>query len=180
VDRAFYEAGMACRESPLPQLNLAFFYLNRFLDICDAIEDPDSAEIDNSDFLETDLPTPYDVELPESHWVGDDVVDEIRDWVLQGAVDKSVEQKLSTRSCDNCKTDMYAASLECHSCKFKYEPCAVTGYPVTRSEKVSCRTCGCSANRDDWNTWIAAYKTCPWCGMSGNPFPNPYGGYSQY
>jgi len=37
-------------------------------------------------------------------------------------------------------------------------------------------TCGASANRDDWNTWIAAFKTCPWCGMAGNPFPSHYGG----
>ena len=44
-------------------MNLAFFFLNRFLDVCDAIESPDSAEIDNSDFLETDLPTPYEVRL---------------------------------------------------------------------------------------------------------------------
>ena len=42
-------------------MNLAFFFLNRFLDVCDAIESPDSAEIDNSDFMETDLPTPYEV-----------------------------------------------------------------------------------------------------------------------
>ena len=30
---------------------------------------------------------------------------------------------------------------------------------------MNCKTCGASANRDDWNTWIAAFKTCPWCGM---------------
>ena len=42
------------------QLNLAFLFLNRFLDICDAIED-DNTEIDNSDFLQTDLPSPYEV-----------------------------------------------------------------------------------------------------------------------
>jgi intraflagellar transport protein 172 len=180
VDRAFYDAGVACRDAPVPQLNLAFFFLNRFLDICDAIEDPDSTEIDNSDFLETDLPTPYEVELPESWWVKSDVVEDIRDWVLQGAVDKSVEQKLSTRACENCKADMYCASLECHSCKYKYEPCAVTGYPVYRQDKVNCKTCGISANRDDWNTWIAATKTCPWCGMSANIFPSPYSGYYQH
>jgi intraflagellar transport protein 172 len=175
VDRAFYDAGMACRDAKLD--NLAFFYLNRFLDICDAIEDPDSTEIDNSDFLDTDLPTPYEVELPEQHWVAADVIDEMRDWVLQVSVDKSVEQKLSTRPCDNCKLDIYVSSLECKGCKCKYEPCAVTGYPVLRSEKVTCRTCGCSANREDWNSWIACFKTCPWCGMAANPVSNPYGGY---
>merc|ERR1719498_511697 len=116
VDRAFYDAGIACRDGPVPQMNLAFFFLNRFLDVCDAIESPDSAEIDNSDFLETDLPTPYEVELPEQHWVSADVIDEMRDWVLQVSVDKSVDQKLSTRPCDNCKLDIYVSSLECKGC----------------------------------------------------------------
>jgi intraflagellar transport protein 172 len=177
VDRAFYEAGIACRDAPVPQMNLAFLYLNRFLDICDAIEDPDSTEIDNSDFLQTDLPSPYEVELPETCWVKPDVIEDIRDWVLQGAVDKSVENKLTTRQCDGCKTDVYVASLvSVNGCKMKYEPCVVTGYPVTRNDKVNCKTCGASANRDDWNTWIAAFKTCPWCGMSANPYPSPYGG----
>merc|ERR1719271_984721 len=89
-----YEAGMACKDAPVAQLNLGFLFLNRFLDICDTIEDPESTEIDNSDFLQTDPPSPYEVELPESWWVKPDVVEDIRDWVLQGAVDKSVENKL--------------------------------------------------------------------------------------
>jgi len=65
---------------------------------------------------------------------------------------------------------MYVGSLEGPCKSTKYEPCAVTGMPVTRNERVNCKTCGASANRDDWNTWIAAFKTCPWCGMSANPF----------
>merc|ERR1711981_1305661 len=56
-DRGLYEAGCACKDAPVAQLNLAFLFLNRFLDICDAIED-DNTEIDNSDFLQTDLPSP--------------------------------------------------------------------------------------------------------------------------
>jgi intraflagellar transport protein 172 len=175
VDRAFYEAGIACRDAPVPQLNLAFLFLNRFLDICDAIEDPESTEIDNSDFLNTDLPSPYEVELPEKCWVDGDVIEDIRDWVLQGAVDKSVENKLTTRSCDGCRSDVYVATLESHTCKMKYEPCVVTGYPVTRDQKVI-TPCGSSANRDDWNTWVAEFKKCPWCNSHANPAPNPHGG----
>ena len=38
---------------------MSFFFLNRFLDIADAIEDPDNAAIDNTDFMETDIPSPY-------------------------------------------------------------------------------------------------------------------------
>lgn len=169
VDRAFYEAGIACRDGTTPNRNLAFFFLNRFLDVSDAIEDPDNAEIDNSDFLQTDIPSPYEVELPEKPWVSADVAEEVRDWVLQGAVDNSVDQELSKRACDQCGTQTYTASLECHQCKHKSEPCVVTGYPVLRSERTECRTCGAPANREDWNAWVAVFKTCPWCGMSASP-----------
>ena len=37
MDRAFYEAGRDCKNANL--VNMAFFFLNRFLDIADAIED---------------------------------------------------------------------------------------------------------------------------------------------
>merc|ERR1712048_1110821 len=44
VDRAFYEAGLDCKQANM--VNMAFFFLNRFLDIADAIDDPENAAID--------------------------------------------------------------------------------------------------------------------------------------
>lgn len=44
--------------------------LNRFLDIFEVIEEPDNNNNnlnDNSDFITTDIPAPYDVALPESN-----------------------------------------------------------------------------------------------------------------
>lgn len=38
--QAFYEAGMAWRE--VGQYSMAFVMLNRFLDLCDAMDEPDS------------------------------------------------------------------------------------------------------------------------------------------
>ena len=44
--------------------------LNRYLDIYEVIEDPDNNNLgDNSDFTNTDIPSPYDVPLPEKNFV---------------------------------------------------------------------------------------------------------------
>ena len=49
ADRVFYEAGQACKKAG--KLNQAFVFTNRFLDICDAMEEADgSSMIENTDF----------------------------------------------------------------------------------------------------------------------------------
>ena len=40
VDKQFYLAGLACKEQNWP--NMAFVFFNRFVDLADMIEDPDS------------------------------------------------------------------------------------------------------------------------------------------
>ena len=62
-DKAFFEAGIACRA--VGWNNMAFVFLNRFLDICDAIEDGSTDMLDHSDFSDTDIP--YDIVLPEDY-----------------------------------------------------------------------------------------------------------------
>ena len=46
---------------------MAFVFLNRFVDLGDLIADPESGDIDNSDFLSADIPSPFDVTLPTKH-----------------------------------------------------------------------------------------------------------------
>eukprot|EP00929_Paragymnodinium_shiwhaense_P046199 TRINITY_DN2351_c0_g1_i1.p1 TRINITY_DN2351_c0_g1~~TRINITY_DN2351_c0_g1_i1.p1 ORF type:complete len:1763 (+),score=565.99 TRINITY_DN2351_c0_g1_i1:153-5441(+) len=161
VDRAFYEAGLACKAAN--NINMSFFFFNRFLDIADAIEDPENAAIDNTDFMDTDIPSPYDLDMPETAYVDNSVVEEIRDWVLGWSMDKSVQQKMDTRQCDKCRAEIYTGCLCCPKCQHKHEPCVVTGYPVLQRTKVNCSNCKASANRDDWNNWRQIFKTCPWC-----------------
>lgn len=61
--------------------------LNRYLDIYEVIEDPDSNNLgDNSDFAITDIPSPFDVPLPEKNVISDTKKEEIRDWLLQLSV----------------------------------------------------------------------------------------------
>lgn len=45
-------------------------------------------------------------------------------------MDKQVDQTLGTRPCETCGVDTYEANLTCHNCRSKWEPCAVSGYPV--------------------------------------------------
>ena len=66
ADRAFFEAGMACREAK--ELSLAFVFLNRYLDITELMDEGgDASELDNVDFEDTDIPN--DFPLPTQHFV---------------------------------------------------------------------------------------------------------------
>merc|ERR1712093_195590 len=124
--------------------------------------------IDNTDFMETDIPSPYELDLPETSYLQAPQVEEIRDWVLGWSVDQNVQQKMDTRPCDQCKATIYAASLSCPKCNHKHEPCVVTGYPVLRRSKVACSNCQATANREDWNSHVLLFKTCPWCQCQQN------------
>lgn len=46
---------------------MAFVYLNRYLDIVDAIDDEDASTIDNVHFETSDIP--QDFPIPESHFL---------------------------------------------------------------------------------------------------------------
>lgn len=82
VDQLYLDAGRAARKSK--QEGLAFVLLNRYLDIYELIEDPDSNNLgDNSEFANTDIPSPYDVPIPDKNIVGEQDKEEIRDWLLQ-------------------------------------------------------------------------------------------------
>merc|ERR1712232_1310661 len=167
LDRAFYDAGIDCKTANM--INMAFFFLNRFLDIADAIDDPENAAIDNTDFMDTDIPSPYDLDLPEEGQVDASQVEEIRDVVLGWSMDHSVMQKMDLRPCDKCRTEIYTARLECPHCKLKYEPCCITGYPVVKRNRVECTSCKSPANRDDWNAALQIFKVCVWCNAPQNP-----------
>eukprot|EP00435_Cladocopium_sp_Y103_P029551 s2128_g7.t1 len=179
VDLAFYDAGIDCKNAGM--INMSFFFLNRFLDIADAIDDPENAAIDNTDFMDTDIPSPYDLDLPEQNHISSDKVEEIRDWVLGSlakiwllafvgtaatawfcnpgwSMDQSVQQKMDTRQCDKCGSHIYGGAVVCVRCGTTSDPCAVTGFPVVKRNRVECTVCRVAANRDDWNMWVQHFK----------------------
>ncbi|KAF6041408.1 IFT172 [Bugula neritina] len=65
ADKAFYEAGMMCKKVGYD--SMAFVFLNRYLDLVEAIEEGSLDMLDNTDFQETDIPA--EVPLPEKAYL---------------------------------------------------------------------------------------------------------------
>lgn len=164
-DKAFHDAGEANRKDN--NYDMAFIFFNRYIDLYDAIEDPENNGItDNAEFEETDIPSPYDIALPEKNFLSSQERDKIRDWVLEINMDGNVGQSLPTRTCDNQKCNyegLYEASLSCHQCKTTWEPCIITGYPLLKSNSMKCKFCNMGAVREDWNDFVGVTQHCPWC-----------------
>ena len=166
ADRAFFEAGIACRDAD--QLSDAFVFLNRYLDVTEAMdEDPPGAakDLDHDDFEATDVPV--DFPMPSEHFVPEHTREEVRDWVLALSMDQDVDQTLSTRRCGGCGSDVHVASLKCGRCGSACEACVVTGYPVAAKERVTHE--GRPARREDWNRWVNKFGTDPWSGEHATP-----------
>lgn len=112
ADKAYFDAGSACRNAG--QNDSAFIFFNRYIDLYDAIDDPDNAGgIENTDFENTDIPSPFEIPLPEKNFISPEERDQIRDWVLEINMDGSVGQYLPFRRCDNCGSEIYECSLHC-------------------------------------------------------------------
>ncbi|XP_064196298.1 intraflagellar transport protein 172 homolog [Anguilla rostrata] len=149
ADKAFYEAGLAAKE--VGWENMAFIFLNRFLDLCDGIEEGNLDALDHTDFQDTDIP--FEVPLPAKQHVTEDKREEIRDWVLTVSMDQRLEQVLPKD-----ERDTYEGSLLALSTGVRSLPCVITGYPVLRN-KIEFKRPGKAANKDDWNKFLMATKT---------------------
>ncbi|XP_077366599.1 intraflagellar transport protein 172 homolog [Festucalex cinctus] len=149
ADRAFYEAGLACRAAGWE--NMAFIFLNHFLDVCDAIGDGTLDSLDHSDFSGTDIP--FEVPLPPKPCVSDPQREEIRNWVLTAAVYGRLEQVLPRD-----ERNSYEASLVDANSGLRSPPCVLTGYPVLRN-KMEFSSAGKVANKEDWNKFLMSTKT---------------------
>ncbi|XP_048583111.1 intraflagellar transport protein 172 homolog [Nematostella vectensis] len=171
-DKAFYEAGLAAKG--VGWENMAFVFLNRYLDLSEGIEEGSLDMLDNSDFAETDIP--FEVPVPEKQFLPEEKREEIKEWVLAVSMDQKVEQVLPTD-----ERDTYEASLVALNTGISSLPCVVTGYPVLRN-KIDFKRPGKAANKEDWNKFIMATKVshspeCQdvlrflghWCGAPQNP-----------
>ncbi|XP_053736543.1 intraflagellar transport protein 172 homolog [Synchiropus splendidus] len=148
ADKAFFEAGVACRAAGWE--NMAFIFLNHFLDLCDAI-DEGALNTDHSDFIDTDIP--FEVPVPTKLCVSDAQREQIRDWVLTMSMDQRLEQVLPRD-----ERNTYEASLVAASTGLRSLPCVLTGYPVLRN-KLEFSAVGKAANKEDWNRFLMATKT---------------------
>ncbi|XP_041357336.1 intraflagellar transport protein 172 homolog isoform X2 [Gigantopelta aegis] len=172
ADKAFYEAGVVCRA--IGWENMAFVFLNRYLDITEAIEEGSLNMLDHSDFENTDIP--FEIPLPEKPYLSSMQHEEIKEWVLAVSMDQKVEQILPKD-----ERNTYEASLTAPDTGIKSLPCVVTGYPVLRN-KFDFNKPGKVANKDDWNKLLMATKVSHspelqdvlkfisnWCGAPSNP-----------
>ncbi|MEQ2256463.1 hypothetical protein ILYODFUR_024390, partial [Ilyodon furcidens] len=146
ADKAFYEAGLACKA--VGWENMAFIFFNHFVDLCDALDDGRAP--DHSDFLDTDIP--FEVPLPTKLCVTDAQLEQIRDWVLMVSVENRLEQVLPRD-----ERDTYEASLVAANTGLRSLPCVLTGYPVLRN-KLEFPAAGKAANKEDWNKFLMATK----------------------
>ncbi|XP_053316583.1 intraflagellar transport protein 172 homolog [Spea bombifrons] len=149
ADKAFYEAGMAAKV--MGWENSAFIFLNRFLDLVDAVEEGSLDALDHSDFQDTDIP--FEVPLPAKQHVPAEKREEVREWVLAVSMDQRVDQVLPKD-----ERGSYEASLLAVSTGVRSLPCMITGYPVLRN-KIEFKLPGKAANKEDWNKFLMAVKT---------------------
>ena len=169
ADKAFLDAGNACKREEMN--NMAFLFFKRYLDLAEAIEDPDNAPFeDNADFQDTDVPSPFDIPLPENNLMGEDEREEIRDWVLQIQMDDNIETTLNMRQCEETGNDVYEASLVNPFTNEYYDPCIVSGYPLLRSNMITCKFCNKGAIREYWNEYVTDAQKCPWCKSIQTPY----------
>lgn len=94
-DKAFLLAGDHCQSAKWS--GLAYTLYNRFLDITEAVEDGDSSGVDNTDFQDTDIPSPYNMELPQRAYADDEYCEDVRNKVLTSALDDSEDSDASRK-----------------------------------------------------------------------------------
>ncbi|XP_058656852.1 intraflagellar transport protein 172 homolog isoform X2 [Ammospiza caudacuta] len=148
ADKAFYEAGMAAKA--VSWENMAFVFLNRFLDLSDAIEEGNLDSLDHSDFQQTDIP--FEVPLPAHQHVPEEQREEVRDWVLTVSMDQRLQQALPQDERGTFEASLVAAGTGVASL-----PCLLTGYPVL-GNKIELRP-GREVRKDAWYKFVMAVKT---------------------
>ncbi len=127
ADKAFYEAGIMCQKVKWD--NMAFVFLNRYIDLADAIDDG-TGEIMDSNFLaDTDIPNDYN--LPETKFLSDEKHEEIKTWVIAVSMNGKIEPSLNTDE-RGCYEALLNPGDSDNSGKYPelslvYQPCVITG-----------------------------------------------------
>lgn len=64
-----YGCAAGCASLDAGRSNMAFVFLNRYLDLAEAIDDADAGPLENADFVDTDIP--FDFHIPSKHYVSE-------------------------------------------------------------------------------------------------------------
>jgi len=82
--------------------------LNRYLDICDLIDDPSSDDaIDPEEFLCSDVPSLKDLRIPENNFIPEDKRSDLKNRVLKISMDRQEEARLPCKSCPKCSKEVF-------------------------------------------------------------------------
>ncbi|CAF1215295.1 unnamed protein product [Adineta steineri] len=149
MDRAFYDAGIMCRKVNWNEMSMMF--LNRYLDVVDAIEEGKPEMLATSDFVETDIP--YEVELPNQPSLPPEQHERVKEHVLTLSMKQSIKPALR-RDSRNC----IEFSLINPETNERSSPCLVTGYPVLE-DCIMFDRYNLMANKDDWNKFVLSAKS---------------------
>ncbi|CAL8090514.1 unnamed protein product [Calicophoron daubneyi] len=150
ADKVFYEAGINCRN--IGWDSMAFVFLNRYLDLVEAIEDPEGSAdtLDSTDFQGTDIP--MEVPLPEEPYTTQEEHESAREWILAISMDQKLDQSLPKD-----ERGVYVAALEAPGTGLSALPCVITGYPVLRNG-VEFEKPNNVAIRENWTRFLHASK----------------------
>ncbi|CAF1162674.1 unnamed protein product, partial [Adineta ricciae] len=149
VDRAFYEAGIMCRKVNWNEMSMMF--LNRYLDVVDAIEEHNPDMLATSDFVETDIP--YEIELPDEPTLPPEQHEKVKEHVLTLSMKQAIKPALR-RDSRNC----IEFSLINPETNERASPCLITGYPVL-DDRVIFDRFNLMANKEDWNKFVLSAKS---------------------
>ncbi len=174
ADKAFYEAGSAARDAGWE--GTAFVLFNRFLDLCEAIEEKVPDMLDHSDLVDTDIPA--EVPLPEEPSLSMAERESVKEWVLAISMDQRVQPTLPLDA-----RGVFEGSLLDRSGQAA-PACIITGYPVLGPRIEFAR--GMIAIKEQWNNFVMKAKMAAdgggevndvirfigaWGGMAGGTTP---------
>ena len=165
TEKAFYDAGYWSKVVSVENNGYgshAYVLLNRFADIYHLVDDDQSFTVSNKEFADTEIPSPEKTPLPTSHAVSAADFDEIDMWLLDSIPSNPT---LLTSPCPKCRKETFIGNLSCHVCRFRCEPCALTGLRLPSQPQMiaSCTVCNAKCNKADFNSWVETFGTCPCC-----------------
>ncbi|CAF0950446.1 unnamed protein product [Didymodactylos carnosus] len=149
TDKAFYEAGIMCKKVQWD--NMSMMFLNRYLDIVDAIEEHNLDMLATSEFVDTDIP--YEIELPEQTFLPPEQHEKVKEYVLSVSMKQAIKPSLRKDS-RNC-VEFALTNPESGT---RNSPCIITGYPVL-DDSISFEKYNLMANKEDWNKFILTAKS---------------------
>ena len=160
-DQALYDAGTFARDQG--QKGIAFILLDRYLDIYEIINDPQSKLEFKKEFDKTDIPQ-SDPFIGQQNILSNEEKEKLQTWIVKTSVDKNIDFTFPQKDCAKCKKKIFEYNTSCHHCGYQYDQCIITGYPInTQSDTIKCSNCNKKALKEAWKEWISNKERCPWC-----------------